>query len=94
MQVVRIHTDDGFHTAILGEPGTKFTSYVAVSFPVRKRRIRNADVTKHTRPLLVAVGKSGQKDYPLKRAANHILRIGRQHGISGGAKELLLAAKA
>ena len=98
MQVVRIHVQYGkyprihsyFNTAILGKAGRKFTKYVPMDFPIRVRKILNADVDKFTTQL--TIGKS-KRNYPLKRAANHMLRVGRMHGISGAARKFLQEAK-
>lgn len=89
MKVVRIHTDEGQFTAVIGKPGRIYTPFVTVDFPVRMQRMANGDVAKFTTPL-----KLGEKDYPLRRAANHMLRVGRKHGISKRARNLLLEAKA
>jgi hypothetical protein len=99
MQVVRMHMQHGkyprihssFTTAIIGEAGRKFTKYIALDFPVRIRKILNTDVEKFTSQL--TIGKARQ-DYPLKKAANHMLRVGRQHGISGAARKFLREARA
>jgi len=87
MKVARVHTDEGFFTAVLGEPGRKFTPFVMIDFPVRKRQMLNVDVDKHAPQLML-----GKKDYPVKRAARHMLRIGRAQGITKGAKVLLREA--
>lgn len=90
MQAVKIRIEEGQFAAVLGKPGRMYTPFVMVEFPVRKRRIANIDVEKYTRPLFK--GK-GNDPYPIKRAANHMLRIGRKHGITKGARDLLNAAR-
>jgi len=90
MRVVRVHTNEGQFTAVLGDPGRIYTPYVQVEFPVRKRRIPNGDVGLFTSQVTKGIDK---KDYPVKRAANHLLRIGRQHGISKGARQFLNEAR-
>ena len=87
-RAVRVHTDEGHFSAVLGEPGRIYTPFVMVEFPVRKRKIANGDIERHTKPLL-----KGIDDYPVKKIANHLLRIGRQHGITKGARKLLQEAK-
>jgi hypothetical protein len=87
-KAVKIHTIDGVFTAVLGEPGRIYTPYVSIDFPVRKRKMANGDVERFTRPLL-----KGIDDYPIRRICNHMLRVGRQHGITKGAKALLQEAK-
>lgn len=90
MRAVRIHTNDGTFSAVLGEPGRKYTQFVCLDkFPVRKRKMGNAEAERFSTPLTL-----GKKDYPLKRAVNNMLRVGRQHGITKGAKQLLMEAKA
>jgi len=89
MQVVRVHNDEGHFSAVLGKPGRIYTPYVCLAgFPVRKRKMANGSVKLHTSPLTYR-----NKPYPLKKAVNHMLRVGRQCGITGGAKKLLKEAK-
>lgn len=84
MRVVWMHTDEGSQTAILGDPGRKWTPFVMIEFPVRLRRIKNADVGRYTKEL----------EYPLKKACRAYLKIGRKHGITKGAKTLIRKAQA
>ena len=89
-EVVRIHNGTGFFVAVMGQPGRVWTPYVTLEgFPVRRRRIRNVKVAKATRPCM-----KGKNPYPLKRAANQMLRVGRQQGITKSARRLLMEAKA
>jgi hypothetical protein len=86
MKAVTIFTEDGQCAAVLGEAGRIYTPYVMVEFPIRKRRIFNVDVPKYTRPLFI--GK-GNDPYPMKRIVRHLRRIGKHHGITKGATQLL-----
>jgi hypothetical protein len=89
MRVVRIHSDEGSFTAVLGKPGRIYTPYVCLAdYPVRKRRMANGDVAKYASELTLK-----GKPYPLKRAVRAMLRVGRQYGITGGAKALLKEAR-
>jgi len=84
MRVARIHSKDGgVQTAIIGDPGRIWTPYVMIDFPVRLRKIRNTD-TRYVKDM----------DYPLKKAVRHYLRIGRDKGITNGAKKFLRSALA
>ena len=82
MKVVWIHTEEGSQTAILGEPSRLYTPYVIVEFPIRLRRMPNGNVAKYTKDM----------EYPLKKACNRYLRIGRKHGISKGARKFIRSA--
>ena len=93
MQAVHLHTEDGFVVALLGDKDRIYTPYVALTFPIRKRRIANGDVAKFTRPLTIGHNKK-QRPYPLTKLVNHLLRIGKAHGISKGARTMLMKAKA
>ena len=84
MKVVWIHTEEGSQTAIMGEPSRLYTKYVMVEFPIRLRRMPNGNVAKYTKDM----------DYPLKKACRGYLRIGRQHGISKGARKFIQSATA
>lgn len=91
MQAVKLRVagDAGEFCAILGKPGRIYTPYVSLQGKeVRKRKMANGDVERYGRPLL-----KGGREYPLKRAANHMLRAGRARGITKGAKRLLMEAK-
>jgi len=55
---------------------------------IKKYQMANGDVELFVIPLL-----KGIDPYPIKRACNHMLRIGRNHGITKGAKKLLQEAK-
>ncbi len=90
MKAVTIFTADGQYAAVLGDAGRIYTPYVIVAFPVRKEKIANGDVESYTRPLFI--GKANNP-YPLKRICNHMLRIGRKHRITKGAKKFLQEAK-
>lgn len=89
MRTVVMHTNEGAYSAVLGKPGRKFTPYVCLSgYPVRKRRILNRDVERYCRQLTL-----GKREYPVTRAVNNMLRVGRQYGITKGARMLLKEAK-
>jgi len=84
-EIVRMHTSTGFFCAVLGKPGRIYTPYVTLqTFPIRKRKIRNTALPKVTAPLM-----RKDKPYPLKRGVNQMLRVGRNVGITKGAKTLL-----
>ncbi len=89
MRAVRVHTDEGVFCAILGKPGRIYTPFVMIDNPVRKRRMANGDVTSYATDLMLK-----GKPYPLKRIANHMLRIGRLWKITKGARRLLNEARA
>lgn len=90
MRIVRVANDEGSFSAVLGKPGRVWTPYVCLaSYPVRKRRMANGDVKLFCSELTLGRTK---KAYPLKRAVRHMLRVGRQYGITGGAKKLLREA--
>lgn len=79
-RVVRLRTEEGAFVAVLGSKGRKFTSYVSImGFPVRKRRLKNADVERYCTDL----------QYPLKKAVSRIRGVGRRQGITKGARQLL-----
>ncbi len=87
--VVRVKNDEGTFCAVLGTPGRIYTPYVCLAgYPVRKRRMPNGEVRRFTSALLLK-----GKDYPVKRAVNHMLRVGRKYDITKGAKALLMEAK-
>lgn len=87
-EVVRIHNGSGFHVAVLGEPGRVWTPYVTIEgYPLRRRRIRNTKLAKACRPLQLK-----GKPYPLKRAARHMIRVGKSAGATKGAIKLLREA--
>ena len=95
MQVMRIQVNDGVGSfaAVVGNKGRIYTRYVKIDshgtgpFIVR-RQMANGDVESFATPLTL-----GDKPYPLKRAANNMLRIGRKHGITKSARALLKEAK-
>ena len=82
MRVMSLHTEEGFKTVIMGESGRKWTQYVLIDYPVRVRKIKNADVERYAREL----------KYPLKKACNEFKRFGRTAGITKGAKVMLKRA--
>lgn len=89
-RVVRVSTTEGCFTAVMGEPGRIYTPYVCLEGKVVSRhRMPNGDVARYATDLM-----KGTKPYPLKRAINHMLRVGRTRGITKGAKTLLREAKA
>ena len=88
-----MRTDDGGFTAVLGNPGRIYTPYVRMqtnsSGPfIKKRKIANGDVDHYCSPLL-----KGIDPYPIRKICNHMLRVGRMHGITKAAKKLLQEAK-
>ena len=93
MKACTIKSDCGSFPAIVGNAGRTFTPFVRIESPtqgpfIKKYRLTNADMEKYSRPLL-----KGIDPYPLKTACNHMLRIGRAHGITKAAKALLMEAK-
>ncbi len=91
MIVARVKTNEGAFCAVLGKPGRLYTPFVSLaSFPVRKYRIANGDVKLYAKQLLLGTKRL---DYPVKKAVNHMLRVGRMHGITKGARKLLMEAK-
>lgn len=88
--VGRVHNDEGCFCAVIGKPGRVYTPYVSMAnFPVRKYRMANGEVNRFITQLLLK-----GKDYPVTKAVNHMLRVGRKHGITKGARALLLEARA
>jgi len=92
MKAVHLHTEHGVKACLLGDPGRLYTPYVSINFPIRKHRIANGDVERFTKPLTIGHGKR-QRPYPLIRIANHMLRVGRAHGITKAARLLVMKAK-
>lgn len=95
MQVMRIKVDDGVgaFVGIVGKPGRIYTPYVRIDAHgtgswIIRRMMANGDIAAFASTLM-----RGDKPYPLKRAVNHLLRIGREHGITKTAKKLLMEAK-
>lgn len=89
-EVVRIHNGSGFCVAVLGNRGRVWTPYVSIdAYPIRKHKIRTAKLAKYCKPLELR-----GKPYPLTRAAKQMLRVGRNMGITKGAKALLKEALA
>ena len=82
--------DEGTFCAILGQAGRLYTPYVCLEGKVvSRRRMANGDVARYATDLM-----KGKRAYPIKRAANHMLRVGRTRGITKGARKLLKEAKA
>lgn len=93
MKACTIKSDCGSFPAIVGNPGRAFTPFVRMDSPskgpfIRKYRLTNDDMETYSKPLL-----KGIDPYPLKKAVNHFLRIGRANGITKEAKQLLMEAK-
>jgi hypothetical protein len=93
MRAVNLRDNDGGFCAILGNPGRIYTPYVRMESNtagpfIRKRSMPNGDIALHSTPLM-----KGIDPYPIKRACNHMLRVGRTLGITKGARKLLQAAK-
>lgn len=91
MKVVRIRPVDpkdierGAFIAVAGDPGRKFTEYVAVmGFPVRKRKMRNNEFVRYTKAV----------PNPLRVTCSKMLGVGRRHGITKGARQLLNKGRA
>lgn len=89
MRAVKVHTNEGVFCAVLGEAGRLYTPYVIIDTPVRKCKLANGDIKR----LVTDLMRKG-KAYPLKTAANHMLRCGRKFGITKGARKLLNEARA
>lgn len=94
MRAMTIKSDCGSFPAIVGDPGRKFTQYVRMDSPtqgpfVKRYKLTNGEIDKYAAPLL-----RGIDPYPLKRAVNHMLRVGRANGITKAAKVFLMEAKA
>ncbi len=95
MRAVNMKADAGSFTAILGNPGRIYTPFVRMESNstgpfIKMRKIANGDVELYTSPLL----KGNLLDpYPIRKACNHMLRVGRKHGITNGARKLLQEAK-
>lgn len=93
MRAARFNDTDGFFTAIIGNPGRIYTPIVKIESPtsgphIIRRQIANGDIDMFSSPLM-----NGDKPYPLKKAVNHMLRIGREQGITKSAKKMLMEAK-
>ena len=82
MRVMSLHTEEGFKTVVMGDPGRIWTKYVIIDYPVRLQRIRNCDVGRYGSDL----------NYPLKKACRLFLKFGRDADITKGAKTLLKGA--
>ena len=92
MKAVKLRTEHGVRACLLGDPGRLYTSYVTIDFPIRKHRIANGDVDRFTRPLTIG-HKKRERPYPVTKLVNHLIRIGRAHGITKGARRLVMIAK-
>lgn len=68
-----------FYTAIIGEAGRKLTPLVIIEFPLRVRKLPNELVDRSTREI----------EGSLPKAVKTFRRIGREHGITKGAKQFL-----
>lgn len=85
MRIVRLKTEEGTCTAIMGEPMRIYTAYVLVELPrIRLRRMPNGDVAKYTTDIT----------YPLKKACRRYLSFGKQHDITKSARTFLRGALA
>ncbi len=93
MRALMVRKDEGVFCAIVGNPGRVFTQYVRIDSPgkgpfVTQKKMANGDMDLYSKPML-----RGIDPYPLKRAVNHMLRIGRKNGITKAAKQFLIEAK-
>jgi len=93
MRAMILRKDEGVFCAVVGKPGRIFTPYVRIHSPktgpfVKKFKMANGDMELYSKPML-----KGIDPYPLKRVANHFLRIGRKSGITKGARKFLMDAK-
>lgn len=93
MQAMRIRDNEGSFTAVVGKASRIYTPYVRMDSYgkgpfIIKRQMANGDMDLYATPLT----RTG-KPYPVKRAINHMLRIGRANGITKAAKKFLLAVK-
>jgi len=102
MKAVNMKLDSGCCTAVLGNKGRVWTPFVRMescsSGPFIKRyKMANGDVERYTETLMMrkVVGGKYKADqpYPIKKIVNHMLRIGRMHGIQKAAKKILMEAK-
>ena len=85
MRVVRLKTDEGTTTAIMGDPGRIYTPFAMIELPIiRKRRLPNGDAAKFAADL----------DYPIKKACRRYLSFGRKHSITKSARTFIRGALA
>ena len=83
MRVVRLRTEIGTFTAIMGEPGRIYTPFAIIELPViRKRKIPNGDVKLYVTDI----------NYPIKKACNRFLKFGKKHSITKGARTFIKEA--
>lgn len=83
-RVRRFRTADaGTKVVILGPPGRVWTQAVAVDIPIRLFKIANGDVLKYCTEVQNAPAP--------RRACKQMLRIGKDLGITKGAKTFLRA---
>ncbi|KKN76148.1 hypothetical protein LCGC14_0373430 [marine sediment metagenome] len=94
MRAMRIRVNDGVgsFTAVVGKPGRIYTPYVKIDshgtgVAIIRRHMANGDVEAFASPLM-----KGDKPYPMTKAVNHMLRIGRKRGITKSARALLKEA--
>ncbi len=93
MRAMSIRSDCGTFPAVVGDKGRIWTKFVRMESPttgpfIKQYKMANGDVELFAKPLL-----KGIDPYPMKRICNHMLRIGRKHGITKSAKKLLQEAK-
>lgn len=95
MKAMLIKDDDGSFTAVVGKPGRIYTQFVRMDGAgatgpfIVKRKMANGDMDLYSSPLLWA----NDTPYPIKRIVKHMLRIGRENGITKSAKDFLRGAK-
>lgn len=75
--------EGGEATAIIGEPGRKFTKAVWIDAPVRLRKVPNDVMRGASRTVPYTFPK------PLVRAARNMLRAGKRLGITQSAQSFL-----
>lgn len=84
MKFVRYKTPSGAVAAIIGNAGRKYTPTVWLDYPVRLRKVPNAEVARYTEELTTTT---------VNTAARQMLYAGKRMGITGGAKKFLSQAQ-
>ena len=84
MRAVHYHGAHGTCLAVLNTPGRKFTKMVTIDYPVRVRRISNAEAIKYSRDMTTMTPQ---------RLAKGMLNTGRRFGITKAAQTILQAVR-
>ncbi|MCH7502574.1 MAG: hypothetical protein IIA10_04390 [Proteobacteria bacterium] len=79
-RAVHYHSDEGVHCAVLGRPGRKFTPMVLIDYPVRLRKIPNAEAVRYSRDI---------DGTTVQTVAQKMLAAGERMGINKSARKLL-----